>query len=230
MNVDTIKMSEYEARRHHDEYVASVKRLREKRQAELQAKAKAAGKALGAVRVEKSQMEKEDEELKKLFHTLAKGTKVISLPQVFRKSGVDTKQFLPLFAIAAADARFCRLEMLGTTPRFYWGNSSWSSHFKQAKYRIDLPSGTFPLETSDDRWRKAKGLLETPVRAVVPAIPPRFRPDNLDGYFIFWEAVWEKAPPVDPILLKKITATTYAIVAQWDLTPAEQMILEGRFS
>ena len=41
-------------------------------------------------------------------------------------------------------------------------------------------------------------------------------------------AEWQPRAPVDPILLSQVNATLFAVVAQWDLTPLEQRVLEGR--
>jgi hypothetical protein len=54
------------------------------------------------------------------------------------------------------------------------------------------------------------------------------RPDDLTHYHILWEAEWTFRAPGDPILLSKINDTMYAVVAQWDLTPLEQLVLESR--
>ena len=72
--------------------------------------------------------------------------------------------------------------------------------------------------------------------AMVPIVPPKHRPpgsSTLASYLILWEAddwTWAKlpAPPRDPALLRSIGGDIYAVLAQWDLTPLEQMVLSGR--
>ena len=59
-------------------------------------------------------------------------------------------------------------------------------------------------------------------------MPPHLRPDDLSKYFVLWEAEWTAKAPVDPMLLSRVNETMFAIVAQWDLTPLEQRVLEGR--
>jgi hypothetical protein len=67
------------------------------------------------------------------------------------------------------------------------------------------------------------------IKALIPAIPAHLRPaDDLANYHILWEAKWEPTAPVDPLLLKRLTDNIYVILAQWDLTPIEQAILEDR--
>jgi hypothetical protein len=50
--------------------------------------------------------------------------------------------------------------------------------------------------------------------------------DELSNYHILWEADWEDAP-VDPILLKQIDGNFFAVIAQWDLTNVERMVLRS---
>ena len=68
--------------------------------------------------------------------------------------------------------------------------------------------------------------------AVVPTIPPPYRPaKSLDRYWLMWEVPeggWQRVPPVDPALLKRINATTFVVLAVWDLTEVERMVLAGR--
>lgn len=66
---------------------------------------------------------------------------------------------------------------------------------------------------------------------MVPSVPVWLRPEgHLSEYHILWEAEWEVAPPVDPILLKYVSGPMYAVIAQWDLTPVERAVLEGRIT
>jgi len=80
--------------------------------------------------------------------------------------------------------------------------------------------------TRPDGWQKRN---EARARALVPMIPPKFRPTaKLSNYHIMFEAVWKPVPPVDPFLLKHLGGTLYVVLAQWDLTPLEQAVLAGR--
>lgn len=65
-------------------------------------------------------------------------------------------------------------------------------------------------------------------RAIVPTIPPPFRPQHkLSGYHILWEAEWNLTAPADPALLKHLGGDLYAVLAVWDLTELEQAVLGG---
>lgn len=72
--------------------------------------------------------------------------------------------------------------------------------------------------------------------AMVPIVPPKHRPagaSSLDAYLVLWEVdawVWRTnpKPPVDPALLRHVGGDIYAVLATWDLTPLEQLVLAGR--
>jgi hypothetical protein len=58
-------------------------------------------------------------------------------------------------------------------------------------------------------------------------LPPSIKPSeaSLKHYHILWEAEWENAPPVDPYLLRRISANLFVVIASWDLTPLERAVM-----
>lgn len=72
--------------------------------------------------------------------------------------------------------------------------------------------------------------------SMVPIVPPRHRPpraSTLDSFLVLWEVDrWEwstpPAPPGDPALLRHVGGDIYAVLATWDLTELEQLVLSGR--
>jgi hypothetical protein len=150
---------------------------------------------------------------------LEKGTRLIHLPNVIRDGGFD-KHWLPKLAIARANAKQVNF-YAGFSPHF---EGPWESKVNQ---RIDITRSVFPAEVTNDTWRKNNNHPNH-ATALVPAVPPNLRPDDLSKYHILWEAEWTFQAPGDPILLSQVNDNMYAIVAQWDLTPLEQRILESR--
>lgn len=67
--------------------------------------------------------------------------------------------------------------------------------------------------------------------AMVPMVPPDVLPArgcDLSKHFVLFEVEdWNHAPPVDPILLRLIGGGLYAVIAQWNLTELERMIIKG---
>lgn len=233
MNVETMTVGPNEAREQFKRYCKAVREGRERRRFEIELKAREAGLALNEVRVAKTLMEREDEQLKVIYRHLLKGERVICLSSVLRNAGLNEAQKLPVLAIAEADAQWCRLSVRQHDVQhaycfFDERVSSWPSREKQ--HRLFFSRNVFPAELWDQTWRSKHNYTTQIVRAAVPAIPPHLRPADPSEYHILWEAVWAPSPPVDPILLKRITHDHFVVVAQWDLTEVERSVLAGRFS
>ena len=153
----------------------------------------------------------EDEALKIGYKELSKGHQILDLVNVFKKTRLDHKG-RPELAIVRADSKQVWFRSC-TDGRGYFSMERYYRPRATMSY-IALPEGTF----SPARWVRG-------VTSVVPFIPPRFRPTtSLSNYHILWEADWT-APPRDPILLKRIKGTIFAVVAQWDLTELERLVL-----
>lgn len=152
-----------------------------------------------------------DRAIMEAYKALAKGKNVLNLAEVMKTAGVFEHNKLPKLAIIRADATQC----------FASVNHDGSANFRSERwYRrgvayIPLPRGTFPGRTAS-----------TDGKAVVPLIPPQFRPapSMVKNYFILWEAEWEIVPR-DPLLLKHLSGYLYAVVAHWDLTDVERAVL-----
>jgi hypothetical protein len=85
--------------------------------------------------------------------------------------------------------------------------------------------GLFSLPDQTFDTAKIPTFSGTVISAVVPTIPPEHRPTrSLAGYQILFEPVWEDVPH-DPFLTRHLYGSLFVIVAEWDLTEVEQMIL-----
>lgn len=229
MDVEMIEMTPELAKDHYKQYLESVRRNRMKREAERLARAKEIHKELYKVRIEKTQMEKEDEFLRDAYRELARGNMVIDVRKSIVNAGFD-HQLLPTLAICRADATRCRIH----TPersvlRF---NMSDRRHRPLAEHIVDIAiPETFYDTLNNYKLRNEKKVPSTDhVSAIVPTIPPQYRPDDPENYFILWEAVWDRTAPVDPLLLRKLNDIFYVVVAEWDLTAAERAVLESRIT
>lgn len=175
----------------------------------------------------------DDELLMRAYRVIAQGKRILDLRETLKQAGLDN-DLRPRLAIARADQ-----------PHVWFTNSSanrWCYADREYVHRpalssgkaIVMPVGIYP-QIDGRGWvdhpterRKSYGRL----RAAVPPIPAQFRPIDtaLQGLHILWEAVWEPLPPRDPILLKRIGAYLYAVLAQWDLTELERAVLGARLS
>ncbi len=237
MHVETVSMDPRIARIHYNDYRKSCKEARLRREEELREKASELGKSLGKTRVEKTLLEKEDEHLLQAYRHLSRGETILQIHQVLAKAGLNAKK-LPNFAVCRADAKWCTLEWHSHTgvrlPYFIPHNEDrpqWS--YKAKKSDICMPRNFDRMaELSDSKWRETHSYPQLPARCMVPTVPVHLRPKNLEAYHILWEAEWEKAPPIDPILLKRVgdDSPFFTVVAQWDLSPLERQVLDGRFN
>lgn len=227
MQVETLTMDPRIARIHYADYLKKCRENREDRKKKLAKKAKEAGKLLGQVRIEKTQMEKEDEELKRLYLELKKGNTILTLPTVMQNAGLND-QHLPALAICRATSKWCRISDSSGQIIFFDADSHWGWQASQ-RDRVSVKRTVFPAELLDSTWRRKNNHPDIDrVRAMVPSVPVHLRPSNLGDYHILWEAEWDKAPPVDPILLKKVSDTNFVVIAQWDLSPIERAVLLGK--
>jgi hypothetical protein len=159
------------------------------------------------------------------YRQLARGRRLISLEAAIAAGGTLAYEHrewngamrtyaLPKIAVCDATAERC----------IYHG-----SHFS-ADQEVNVRSGGLV-----GRWwvrNPAAGSGWHPtVTTIVPTVPPDLRPaGGLGGYHILWEVEsWQAAqPPRDPALLKWIGGDLWAVLAVWDLTELERLILKGR--
>jgi hypothetical protein len=163
-----------------------------------------------------------DWEIQRTYQLIAQGRMVIRALESVKAAGVN-EAGLPKLAICRAGAQECFLEYWADgrvrfTPRErgHWGDATLQD--------IELPAGSFPVVRHHLGW----GLL----RAMLPLIPIHLRPRRgVENYHILWEAEWERIPPRDPMLLRRIgKADLWLVVAAWDLTDVEMAALAARVS
>lgn len=166
------------------------------------------------------------------YAALAKGRGVLDLYDVFRHCPADAKG-RPALAIARAHWRrtVARIEGNGAATfdqawpgQHFHSRTAW--HHRITLPRETLAAGVRPFTISAGQRFSSDRTL----RAVVPMIPPNLRPAKaLHRYVILWEADWEEVP-VDPMLLRHLHGSLYAVLGGWDLTPLERAVLAGRLS
>ena len=203
MNVATLKTDKYDARNALAEYRAAVKARQEQKPLDDD---------------ERRQLQ-EDEATLKTLNALARGEKVLNLFDVMEAAKCKPDGS-PVLAIARATWTHCWCSRVGDMLRFA-GTSD--THHRTRHMYVDIPRRRLPgfaLPPRVVNWR------EETWRAVVPQVPPRHRPKrrHLQGYFVLWEAEWQKVP-VDPILLRHLTGPLYVVLAAWDLTEVERAVL-----
>lgn len=222
MNIQPIQMDKWAARYAAKEYLGSVRKHRAERLERATADENRA-------RLKKTAIELEDEALHSAYSALGRGKKVINLNTVMRNAGLTKNTRLPRLAICRADAARAELSVSRETTQFL---SRINGFVKYGDKNAQIPGNIFGTELTDFSWRKTSGLPSVSnVVAMAPQVPPRFRPEpeKVSELYLLWEAKWELRPPdPDPFLIKPLGGGFFVIVAQWDMTPLEQSILETR--
>jgi hypothetical protein len=168
-------------------------------------------------------------DLKRAYGHMQHGGKVIDIYKAFKDSG-EKEPGHPKIAIVRADGRKCYCTRLRDGAAVFshdsggrsWGGPRGSSTARKTYGEIQVPENTFSWDYHP--WDKR--VLST----IAPIIPPvimiesvRF---NLSNYHILFEVEeWKLEPPVDPILLKQINGSLFAVLAHWDLTEIERAII-----
>lgn len=170
---------------------------------------------------------KEDDALRRAYLELARGHKVIDLVETMRQAGCFAIDHMPKLAIARADQTrvTCHRARWGSQPTTF-GPTTRSGRIGRGDRSLyfNFAEGVFP--------NLPEGLKNDVIRtAMVPSIPISLRPAHqLRRYHILFEAVWQPVPPVDPMLLRRLSANLFAVVAVWDLTDLERAVLNGRLA
>lgn len=163
----------------------------------------------------------EDRATVEMLKVLAEGRQILDVVESMRMAGCKPDG-TPVLAIARADQEWCYCRSSGDD--FLFGQRYHERH--HSRLTIAIPKTSLPFCTVGSGAKGARWEI----RAVVPTIPPHLRPAaSLRHFHILWEADWH-AVPRDPILLRRIRGHQYAVIAQWDLTEAERLVLSSRFS
>lgn len=186
-----------------------------------------------ALRVSRSQ---HDRMMKAVYGALSEGLGVINPKAAIVKAGIGVEGY-PKLAI-------CRADYSTVFYRRTWSDEAAFSAFsgkylsgphkgaQAARLQFHFPADIFPrLATPVPGYREL-------VKATVPIVPPAHRLADFDlpQYCILWEVEkWEALPrpqraPGDPMLLKPLAQTgLYAVMAHWDLTEIEKMVLGAMY-
>jgi len=162
----------------------------------------------------------EDAQIARCYKALAEGRQVINIMDAFKQAGEDDRG-LPRLAVARADET--KLNLWRTRDG---GVTMWPGSLGRWPHSAPYEGRVFHF--TDFSKLPARRPWRAEFKAIVPNIPPAFRPPHsLQNYHLLWEPKWEPRPrpPADPALLKHLGGPLYAVLATWDLTPVEQAVL-----
>jgi hypothetical protein len=162
-----------------------------------------------------------DREIERLANLVAKGKQIIAGIGSVQQAGL--KEGLPALAIGRADTPWVMLRpTFERTGGVMLSGIEWNNGVTTRTKVFEFPADSWP------RLRNGRTFY----RAMAPHIPPDIRPQRgIENYTLIWEATWEPVAPVDPILGRRIgKSDLYLVVAQWDLTPIERMVMNSRIA
>lgn len=159
----------------------------------------------------------------KAYAALAEGTPLIDMHEVLEHVPYDD-HLRPAVALARADRKEVYVELRDGRITF---DARLRAGWGQATRGLVL---TFPSGHPDRRYSPRAGF------SLVPMIPPEKVPKTgtFRDWFILWEVeTWSDhslrgTPDRDPLLLRRITSSLFAVLAEWDLTDLERRIMAGR--
>ena len=167
------------------------------------------------------------------YEALAEGTPLVDIEQAIRSGGFDDKM-RPRLAIAAADRKQVRFTWSPNQPVAEFDARRSTQFSARLMIFIDMKR----LHGLVRQRRLRDGTLSTfdayvQGYARVPMVPADVRPET--GQLRDWHILWEvdewadrpflAEPPRDPLLLKHIRGSLYAVLAQWDLTELERAVM-----
>jgi hypothetical protein len=170
-----------------------------------------------------AQRSAEDEAILMAYRAAKRGLPVISLSRAFDLGGFHDNG-LPKLAIMRADAKQCFVRVDGRGDGgvdLSFCDNDWNRHRGAlvGKHTVNVHTS---VSRSGQRWRGS---------TLVPPVPPRHRPKRgrIGNFHILWEVdEWTPVPPRDPALLRHIRGDLWSVVAVWDLTDIERMVLSQR--
>lgn len=229
MELTTVEIPRTSAREQAAEYRRAAKHTRDpERRREFEQIAQAYAKAA-----------KDDVALISLSSTIAAGGLITRTLVVAKGTDHESRSHyaLPKLAVIRTDASWAYSGGVTRDGRVIFSDSV----ARRMDYRtgvIDVDAG-FELPGDHSVHHTAERVWEHTVgwRAMVPIVPPKHQPrvgSSMSSYFTLFEVddwAWHEAPArvnADPALLQHVGGDIYAVLAVWDLTPLEQLVLSGR--
>lgn len=160
-----------------------------------------------------------------IYDSVLAGEKIIKLQEVLNQSEVYSLGRAPKVVLAPVNAESVTYNRTVTRRRRAGTRViEVSSGFTSGKWQMNLL-----VKSEADTF--GTRVTEFTGEALTPLIPPPHRDKVQDGDLLLWEPVWLYSKEVvinaDPAILRPLSHGLYKVVAAWDLTPVETMMLSG---
>lgn len=160
------------------------------------------------------------------YQALAEGTPIISASMALAAAGFDLFH-RPRLAIARADRQQVCFDWDGT-----WGTGGTMQFSTLRRSRWSYEGDLFLRFPTDEA---PEGRKNTSWYSLVPMVPADVMPKGqLRDFFVLWEVEeWFSRPRIaqpdrDPYLLQRLGGDMFAVVAEWELTELERLVMLGR--
>lgn len=168
----------------------------------------------------------EDAALLQAYRAAKRGLPVISLSRAFDIGGFHDNG-LPRLAIIRSDAKRCWVDVndrptQGVRMVFTDMQHARTKGALVGAHSVSVDTSVSREGTTRRRWRG---------ETIVPLVPPRHRPKRgrSHNFHILWEVdEWTNTAPKDPALLRHIRGDLWSVLAVWDLTELERLVLSQR--
>lgn len=173
-----------------------------------------------------------------VYELLAEGRTLIDVGVAIREGGFDHKD-RPRLALARADRKQVffewqkRSDVATFDARAARHRLSWTNRGQHLQLVERVNFNRVPIATGNDY--RVTGF------ALVPMVPPAAvdeAREKVSGSLRDWHILWEveqwsdkpllAEPPVDPYLLRRVRGDLFEVLAEWELTEIERMVMAGR--
>lgn len=176
-----------------------------------------------------------------VYELLAKGRTLIDVGIAIREAGLGDDG-RPHLALARADRKQVMLRWKGHSDTCQF--DSRAARYRESwkwQVREELLQHLVESVNLNQRPAKTNRNNERTGYALVPMVPPEAMDQarqHVMGSLKDWHILWEvekwsdqpllAEPPTDPYLLRRIRGDLFEVLAEWDLTEVEKMVMAGR--
>jgi hypothetical protein len=166
----------------------------------------------------------EDEAIAQAYRAVKRGMPILRLSQAIERGGFFPNGW-PRLAIVRADATECWV-----SDHNDWRNGGFDYVFTDAEHRSSYGAlvGEHTVRVHVNDRPKPEGRRTSRAHTLVPVIPPHVRPKRpkLARLHVLWEVEeWANVAPRDPALLRHVRGDLWVVLAMWELTELERLVL-----
>lgn len=166
----------------------------------------------------------EDEAIAQAYRAVKRGMPILRLSQAIERGGFFPNGW-PRIAVVRADATECWVTDVND-----YRNGGVDYVFTDSDRRTSYGAlvGEHTVRVHMSERPAHEGRRTSRAHTLVPVIPPHVRPKRprLGRLHVLWEVEeWANVPPVDPALIRHVRGDLWVVLAMWELTELERLVL-----